>query len=154
MVAASGDKAATLAGRIGDGLISTAPKKELVGAFEKAGGGKRAPRYGQLTVSWARSEKAALETALEWWPTAAVPGELGQELPMPAHFEQASESVTADQIRETILCGPKEQPILDKIAEYEKAGFTHVYIHQVGPDQEGFLRFARRALVPQFSNSA
>jgi G6PDH family F420-dependent oxidoreductase len=154
MVAASGDKAAALAGRIGDGLISTSPQKEVVTAFERGGGAKRAPRYGQLTVSWARSEKQAVDTALEWWPTAAVPGELSQELPMPAHFEQASQSVSADQIREAMPCGPKAQPILDKIAEYEKAGFSHVYIHQVGPDQEGFLRFAQRQVLPQFSNPA
>ena len=35
----------------------------------------------------------------------------------------------------------------DKIAEYEKAGYTHVYVHQVGPDQEGFLSFCKRELL-------
>ena len=27
---------------------------------------------------------------------------------------------------------------------YLDAGFDHVYLHQVGPDQDGFLRFAER----------
>ena len=26
-------------------------------------------------------------------------------------------------------------------------GFIHVYVHQIGPDQEGFLDFARRELL-------
>ena len=77
MVAASGESAAELAGRIGDGLISTAPDKATVGAFEKAGG--KGPRYGQMTVCWHESEAKALETVHKIWPNAGIPGELGQE---------------------------------------------------------------------------
>ena len=44
-------------------------------------------------------------------------------------------------------CGPDPEPILEQIREYEQAGFDHVYIHQVGPNQEGFLRFAERELL-------
>ncbi|HYI21461.1 MAG TPA: TIGR03557 family F420-dependent LLM class oxidoreductase [Candidatus Limnocylindrales bacterium] len=153
MVAASGPKAAKLAGRIGDGLISTAPEKELVDSFRAAGGKAKMPRYGQFTVCWAKSVKSAVATALEWWPTAAVPGELSQELPLPAHFEQASSNVTEDQIKEAIVCGPDAQPILDKVAEFEAAGFSHVYIHQVGPDQAGFMRFAERELLPELTGA-
>src|SRR5688572_15412498 len=41
MVAASGPRAAELAGTIGDGLITTAPDKELIEAFDAAGTGER-----------------------------------------------------------------------------------------------------------------
>ena len=44
-----------------------------------------------MTVCWAEDEAAARKTALEWWPNAAVPGDLSQELPLPRHFEQAAE---------------------------------------------------------------
>jgi coenzyme F420-dependent glucose-6-phosphate dehydrogenase len=30
--------------------------------------------------------------------------------------------------------------------EFAKAGFDHVYLHQVGPDQDGFLHFFEREL--------
>jgi len=146
MVAASGEKAAQLAGRVGDGLIGTSAKAETVDTFKKAGG-TRKPKYGQLTVCWAKSEKQAVKTALEIWPTAAIPGQLGQELALPAFFEQAAELVTEEHIREQIVCGPDAKPIRDKIAEYEKAGYTHVYLHQVGPDQEGFIRFCDQELL-------
>jgi hypothetical protein len=33
------------------------------------------------------------------------------------------------------------------IDEFADAGFDHVYIHQVGRDQESFLRFARSELA-------
>jgi hypothetical protein len=37
------------------------------------------------------------------------------------------------------------------IDEYAQAGIDHVYIHQVGPDQEGFIRFAEREILPQYA---
>jgi G6PDH family F420-dependent oxidoreductase len=154
LVAASGEKAADLAGRVADGLISTAPKKELTQQFEKAGSRKRRPRYGQVTVSWAKSQKAGIAAALEWWPTAAVHGELSQELPLPAHFEQASADVTGEQLKKQIICGPDVDPIRAKIDEFVKAGFTHVYLHQVGPDQDGFIDFCAQRLLPSYARAS
>jgi G6PDH family F420-dependent oxidoreductase len=148
LVAASGQKAAELAGRAADGLISTAPKKELVDQFKRAGSRRGRPRYGQMTVSWAKSQRAAIDTALEWWPTAALHGELSQELPLPAHFEQAAKDVTAEQIKKQITCGPRIEPIRAKIDEFADAGFSHVYLHQVGPDQQGFIDFCAEQLLP------
>ncbi len=147
-VAASGPRMAELAGRIGDGLIGTGPDEEIVRTFDPGAGTR--PRFGQVTVSWAASEREARKTALEWWPTSAIRGEAAQELPNPAHFEQLAEMVTEDQIAESITCGPGAGAILDKIEEYVDAGYDHVYLHQVGPDQEGFLDFAGRELIPQF----
>ncbi len=43
-VAGSGPRAAALAGEIGDGFIGTAPERDLLKAFDRAGTGKR-PRY-------------------------------------------------------------------------------------------------------------
>jgi coenzyme F420-dependent glucose-6-phosphate dehydrogenase len=150
MVAASGKRAAELAGRVGDGLISTSAESEVVETFRSAGEGNR-PVYGQMTVCWAENKDDAVKTALEIWPTAGIPGELSQELPTPAHFQQASQNVTPEQIEQSIVCGPDAGPIRDKIKEYEEAGFTHVYLHQVGSDQEGFLRFAEKELLPSLT---
>ena len=149
-VAAAGARAAELAGRIGDALVATSPDEELAAAFERAGGGGK-PRYGQITTCWAKSEERAVRTAREWWPNAAIPGELGQELPMPAHFEQAAALVTEDDIREAVVCGPDPQGHFDRIVQFDQAGFDHVYVHQVGPDQAGFLRFYEREILPKVS---
>jgi coenzyme F420-dependent glucose-6-phosphate dehydrogenase len=144
-VAASGSNAAELAARAGDALISTAPDEELVQAYRSAGG--NGPRYGQLTVCWARDEREAVQTALEWWPNAALKGELSQELPLPRHFEQAAENVDEEAIAEAIVCGPEVDRWLEQITAFEDAGFDHVYLHQVGPDQEGFFQVAQRELL-------
>jgi hypothetical protein len=57
--------------------------------------------------------------------------------------------VTEDQVAEEIVCGPDPEKHLDKIREYAKAGYDHVCIHQVGPDQAGFIRFYEREIIPK-----
>jgi len=146
-VAASGPVSGALAGKHSDGLISTAPAAEVVTAFAGAGGDTTCV-YGQLTVCWGKNKDEAVETALKIWPNAGLSGQLSQELALPLYFEAATELVTPDIIQEKITCGPDPEPILQKIGEYAKAGFTHVYLHQIGPDQEGFLDFAKRELLP------
>jgi G6PDH family F420-dependent oxidoreductase len=150
MVAAAGSKAAELAGRVGDGFVGTSPEAETIQAFEQAGG-RGKPRFGQMTVCWAEDEASARKTALEFWPTGAIPGELGQELPMPAHFEQAAQLVTEEMIAESVVCGPDPQRHIDEIQSYVDAGYDHVYVHQVGPDQEGFIDFYQRQILPRFA---
>jgi G6PDH family F420-dependent oxidoreductase len=149
VVAAGNARAAELAGRLGDGLCSTAPDAELVEAFE-TGGGNGKPRYGQLTVCYAATEAESRRTAYEWWPNAAIKGDLGQELPLPEHFEQAASMVTEADVAESVVCGPDPERHRAKIREFADAGFDHVYVHQVGPDQEAFLAFYEREVLPAF----
>lgn len=148
-VAAAGENAAELAGQIGDGLIATSPDKKLVKTFQDAGGAGK-PRYAQMTVSYASTEKRAQELALKWWPNAAIQGELSQELPLPAHFEQATQEATAEQICQSMTCGPDPELHMQAIKKYIDAGFTHVYVHQVGPDQDGFFDFYEKEILPRF----
>lgn len=147
MIAAVGPRATRIAGEMGDGLISTAPDAEIVKRFQKAGGADK-PRYGMIHVCWASDEETAKTTALEWWPNSALPGQLGVELAVPDFFEQAAEMVSKEDIAEAVVCTPDPQRHLESIQEFEKAGFDHVYVHQVGPDQEGFLRFYEKEVLP------
>jgi coenzyme F420-dependent glucose-6-phosphate dehydrogenase len=147
-VAAAQPQAAELAGRIGDGLVGIAPDEEVVKRFEEAGG-RGKPRYGHLTFCWAESDEGAKRTAHQNWPNAGLEGPLSQELALPAHFEAAAEMVEPDDLAEAMPVGPDPARYLEEIEKFEDAGFDHVYIHQVGPDQDGFIRFAQRELMPK-----
>lgn len=147
-VAASGPSSAHLAGRIGDGLISVAPNETVVENFEEAGGNGK-PRYAQVHVCYATDEAEAVRTAHEWWPNTGLPGQLGQELAIPKYFEQAAQLVTPDHIRENVVCGPDVERYVEAVREYVDAGFDHVYLHQIGPDQEAFLDFSEHELLPK-----
>jgi G6PDH family F420-dependent oxidoreductase len=151
-MAVGGEQSAELAGQIADGIIATAPRKELVEAFDGHNPAAR-PRMGKLTVCWAEDEVSARRTAREWWPNAALQGELSQELRLPAHFEQATAAVTEEQVAKEVVCGPDTGLHVQKIRAFFDAGFNHVYIHQVGADQEGFFRFYEREVLPAVRSS-
>lgn len=147
LVAASGTRSAQLAARVGDGLVSVGAAGGVVEAFEQAGG--KGPRYGQVHVCWAADEREAIRTAHRHWPNSGVPGQLTQDLPLPVHFEQAAQRVSEEELASMVVCGPDPERHLAKISEFVEAGFDHVYIHQIGPDQEGFFDFYRRELRPR-----
>src|SRR5205085_4904133 len=136
-------------GRLGDGLIATSPEASILEAFKSAAGSEK-PRYGQLTVCWADDEATARRTAYDWWATAALHGELSQELPLPRHFEQAIATVREDDVAKAVVCGPDPEQHRQAIQKYVDGGFDHVYVHQVGPDQQGFFQFFKQEVLPGF----
>jgi G6PDH family F420-dependent oxidoreductase len=149
-VAASGPESGTLAGRIGDGLVSTAPQAEVVKAFTRAGG-KGKPVYGELSACWAATEDEGLETAVKIWGYSGLPGQLSQELALPQYFQDAASLVTKETMARSVVAGPDPAPYHQKIQEYIDAGFDHICIHQIGPDQDGFIDFAKRELLPKYA---
>ena len=61
--------------------------------------------------------------------------------------------MTEDDVARQISCGPDPEVHLAKIRAFIDAGFDHVYLHQIGPDQEGFFRFAEQELLPRLGRS-
>ena len=49
-----------------------------------------------------------------------------------------------------VVCGPDPQRQIDLIKKYVDAGFDRIYIHQVGPDQQDFINFYQRQILPHF----
>jgi G6PDH family F420-dependent oxidoreductase len=149
IVSAFGPKAIELAARAGDGWAAVGPDAEMVKAYEDAGG--RGVRMAGVKVCWGQDEDKARRLALEVWPTSGLPGQLSQELPMPQHFEEAASLVTEEQIGEKVACGPDPERHVASILEYLDAGFDEVYVSQIGPDQQGFLAFYRREVLPKLA---
>lgn len=150
MVAGSGSSSIQAAGEMGDGYIGLAPDQENIQAFQRAGGQGK-PCYGQLSVCWAESEARARDIVYEIWPNTGLPGEMSQELRTVTHFEQAVKVLSQDQVVEHITCGPDPQRHIEAIQEFINAGYDHVYIHQIGHDQEGFFQFYEQEILPHFA---
>jgi G6PDH family F420-dependent oxidoreductase len=148
-VAASGTEAAKLAARIGDGLISTSPQKETIDTYTTSGG--KTPIIGQITVCWGKNEQAQVEIAKKFWGYTILPGQFSQELALPLYFEQGMKLATNENVGKAITCGPDTDRYLQQIQTYIDAGFTHIYLHQVGPDQQGFIDFAKREILPRYA---
>jgi G6PDH family F420-dependent oxidoreductase len=148
-VAAARPKAAELAGRVGDALVTTEPNEETVAQYESAGG--NGPCYGQVRLCWAEDEGQAQQTVFELWRQSGLGGTINQELPRPSDFDTVAESVTLEMATEGVPCGPDPKPVLEAIEKWKRAGFDHIALHQVGPDQEGFFRFWEQELQPKLT---
>jgi len=147
IVSGFGPKAVGLAAEIGDGYFGTSPDAELLDAYARAGG--TGPKLALMKVCWGPDKDRARALAHELWPTIGVPGELSQELPTPAHFEQAAEKVTVDDVADAISCGPDPEVHLTSVRKYADAGYDEVFVQQIGPDQDGFVKFWTDEVAPR-----
>jgi G6PDH family F420-dependent oxidoreductase len=139
VVSAFGEDSAELAARIGDGLWLSSLKTDTIATFERAGGS--GPIFSQLTLCWGPDRDEAIELAHRQWPNTGLPGQLNQELRTMLDFEQAVELVTPELIGDEVPCGPDPEPVIEKVLEARDAGVDHLYFHQIGNDQEGFVAF-------------
>lgn len=145
VIAAAGPLAAELAAD-NDGLMSTAPDSRLVQTFNEHGGSGM--RAAHVTLAWAPTPEEARERAIEYWPTAALSGPLHSEVPTPALYEQIVEGIDDESLAAAVTHGSTPEPFLADIAEYVAAGFTHLFLHPVGPDVDGFFGFWKAELQP------
>lgn len=146
-VSAFGPKATEVAARIGDGFVTTSPDDGLLERYRGHGGA--GPSIAILKLCWGEDEQQAVKLAHELWPTECLPGQQSQELPMPAHFEEAASMVTPEMVADKISCGPDPERHVQAIRSYLEAGFDQVYVNQIGTDWEGFLRFYQQELQPR-----
>jgi G6PDH family F420-dependent oxidoreductase len=152
LISGFGSKSTELAARIGDGFCTVSPEKQAVATVRENGGPDRLIAGG-MKVCWDDDEQRARKTAHRLWPNDGLPGELAQILPTPAHFEQASELVSGQQIAEAIPCGPDLDAHLEKIREYEDAGFDELYVQQVGDGHERMFELYSQEILPRYNAS-
>ena len=156
-VSAFGPNAVQVAGRIGDGFISTSPDLEGLQGFRDAGGIGKTTQAG-YKVCWGRDGERSIDTAHRLWANSGVPGELAQVLPSPKHFEQVSELVTRDMTRDAIAYGPDVDRHGGAFRPFADAGFDEVYLSQIGgrddnSNLDGFFAFYRDEVLPVLRGS-
>jgi G6PDH family F420-dependent oxidoreductase len=147
IVSGFGPKAVDLAARIGDGYCSVMPDRELVARFRERGG--RGVVQGGTKVCWGPDRDAAVREAHRLWRNEALPGELPQILPTPAHFEQASQLVSEEMIAESVPCGPDVEAMVAAFQEYADAGFDELFVQQIGGRHAEFFDVLRRDVLPR-----
>jgi G6PDH family F420-dependent oxidoreductase len=153
VVSGLGPRAATLAGRIGDGYMHVRPQAELVEAFRQAGGDGK-PCYGKLNVCVAADDAQARRIAHEMWPTSGLRGELNQQLATPEHYEQATATVREEDVAKSTLCSADPDRHLAALTQFGHAGFDHVFVHQFGRDQERMIALYEESVLPRVKAAA
>ncbi|GAA2127472.1 TIGR03885 family FMN-dependent LLM class oxidoreductase [Glycomyces algeriensis] len=135
-----------------DGLITVnAPEDRLraiIDAFRE-GGGEHKPLHLQVHLSWDASEEAARAQALRQWRFVALPPSLNQELELPEQFDAACAHVPVDALEPGVHIGADLDLHAAVIAGYAELGFSRLYLHQVGVDQERFIDVFGEKVLPQ-----
>jgi G6PDH family F420-dependent oxidoreductase len=144
-VASGGPGASKLAAEHGSGLFATEPKSELVEAYAEHGG--KGPRYAEVPMSWATTEDAAVEAALQTSRWALTGWPVMSELPNPVNFDAASSTVDAADIRGQFSVGPDLDGHVQQAQPYVDAGFDHIVLQNTGPDPDGFLAVCKDELI-------
>jgi hypothetical protein len=124
--------------------MNTKPDADVVNLFKDAGG--TGPIYGKVAGAFASSEDDARKIAKERQPNSAMGGDIATELPLPRDFESIAELVREDDLEGSLVFGNDPGKWREKIGEFERAGFTHVALHNVGVEQRDFIEFAKQLI--------
>ncbi|MFI8519823.1 LLM class F420-dependent oxidoreductase [Streptomyces sp. NPDC085481] len=147
-IAVSGELSCDIAGRYGDLVIATEPRRELLEAFDTHGGAGK-PRIGQLPVCYDTDRDAAIARAHDQFRWSLGGWQVNAELPGPAGFAQATSHVRPEDVADAIPCGADVRAFVEAVRPFRDAGFTEIALVQVGGDQqEPFLRWAEAELLP------
>ncbi len=146
-VAASGPKAAALAGRIGDGFICTSGKDpdlyvQLLEAME--GGAREAgrdpaeiDRYIEVKVSYDHDVDFARE-ACAWWAALGLTTDEKSGVDDPVELERLADA-HPDRGERRFIVSDDPQEVVERVATYVDLGFRHLVFHAPGHDQRRFL---------------
>ena len=73
-------------------------------------------------------------------------GDLSTELELPRDFEAVAELVREEDMEGSLVLGNDPALWREKIDEFDRAGFTHVGLHDVSETQREFIEFAKQFL--------
>ncbi|MER7918257.1 MULTISPECIES: LLM class F420-dependent oxidoreductase [unclassified Streptomyces] len=147
-IAVSGEQSCRLAGRLGDLVIATEPKPDLLTAFDRHGG-RGKPRVGQLPVSYDPDRDTAIKRAHAQFRWFGLGWKVNAELPHPDSFESATRFVTPEDVAASLPCGDDPDAFVEAVRPYAQAGFDEVALVQIGGDtQPEFLDWSAKTLLP------
>jgi probable non-F420 flavinoid oxidoreductase len=153
--AAVSRQTAEWAGGWADGLITVhRPYKELkevVDAFRN-NGGRDKPVHLKVQLSYARTDKAALDGAYDQWRTNIFQGTVLGELPTTAHFDAAAEFMDPEDLKRMVRVSSDPEQHLSWIKEDQELGFERIILHNVNREQDTFIRDFGVKVLPELKS--
>ena len=161
-IAASGPLAAKLAGRRGDGFISTSGKdpdlyRELMANLaEGAEKAERDPdairKMIEIKVSYDRNVDDAFE-ACKIWSALGLSHEQKAGIDDPVEMERVADE-NADKAHNRFIVSDDPDEVIEKIMPYVELGFEDLILHAPGDDQKRFLDEFSADVLPKLRDEA
>jgi coenzyme F420-dependent glucose-6-phosphate dehydrogenase len=158
-IAATGESAARLAGRVADGFICTSGKGEelytktlLPAVREGAAKAGRDPlaieMLIEVKVSYDTDRARALEDTRHW-AALALPGDKKVGVEDPIEMQRLASELSIEECASRWIVSNDPDEVAGRVGEYVKMGFGHLVIHGPGPDQERFIQLFQRDVTPR-----
>ncbi|MBA3642694.1 MAG: TIGR03557 family F420-dependent LLM class oxidoreductase [Chloroflexia bacterium] len=158
-VATSGPIMAKRTGKFTDGLITVGAADEklkmLVDRYEA--GAKEAgkdpatmPRLLQVKVSYAESIEAATEAAVKEWPNGGMAFPKA-DIRDPEDFEAMAKLVGPQHYKNRVLLSPDLAEHTAYLQHFVDLGFGEIYVHNVGRNQEAFIKAYGEQVIPNLT---
>jgi probable non-F420 flavinoid oxidoreductase len=120
----------------------------------REGGGEGKPVNLQVHLSWAEDEGTAEAIAHEQWRSNVFDSTLAWNLELPEQFDAAATHVGPATVREVVHVSADPERHVAWLQEYLALGVDALYLHHVGPAQEGFVDVFGAQVLPELRGSS
>ncbi len=140
-----------------DGLITPAAPAEklkmLLESFDKGAreAGKEPatmPKLLQLHVSWAATHEEAVEQAMKEWPNGGIKAPK-QDIRSPEDFAEIAKLVRPESFKNRMVISPSLDEHRENLQRFIDLGFSEIHVHNVGRNQEQFIRAFGEQVMPK-----
>ena len=126
--------------------------RQVLDSYRDAGG--RGPARLQIHLSWAPTDDEAAAIAHDQWRNNIFPPPVPWDLETVDAFDAVGQSVTAEQVQESVRVSSDLGRHAAWLHEYLEQGWDELYLHFVGQHQAGFIDAFGEHVLPQLSPTA
>ena len=102
----------------------------------------------QLHLSWAETDKEALENAMTEWPNGGMKFPKA-DIRSPLDFEQMAKLVRPEDFQGRMLISSDLEAHRKEIQRFADMGFHQIYLHNVGRNQKEWIEAFGREVLPK-----
>lgn len=124
--------------------------REVVDKF-RSNGGQGKPIFLQAKHSYHPDSEQALQGAYQQWRTNVFASHVSAQLKTPEDFEALAQFVQPDEMHGAVRISAELNEHIRWLQEDAAMGFDRVYLHNVNPHQEMFIKAFGENVLPQLT---
>lgn len=134
-----------------DGMITISRPVEdlekMVTAFRGTDGANK-PLALKVQISYDKDPEKALDGAWEQWKNNIFPSKLIADIDSPEKFDALGKNTRREDLKKHVIIGSDAETFIRKIKKFENLGFEKIIIHNVNRQQEEFIDFFGKEVIP------